>query len=439
MTQQVSMKQSFKLLSVAPLRTQLNKGFNFDQVSGKITGFKVIDTGSLTSQHEIQILADGSFYVLPSVVNDTTSNTISLELLSDCFVLNPTTKRLQGLRVIDTATQTFPYLISFEEDGSFYVQPDPAPLTAQPLLTQAFLNDAFFMDSVTNRITNLRVSDTATGYLKYLISINLDGSFTTPLSQDNSSTSTGDVFTATSLVIDVSRLEQNLLARARSRMLYQFKNSVILDEFVQAITAEVQALYDAAVGVVTGRTIALAVGAQLDIIGALVGQKRLLDNASLKLWFTPDLLPNNLDQAPMWVAGAPLSGDLLMTDDQYRLVILARIFRNEVQGASVPELRRYIFLLTGIKASFAVSGPLEVSLVFPVGTPLNLIRMLMTDYSDTRVENTYLIPFAVCTRLNTSLYYSAVVDEDGDGISFMPDNQAGRPDNGRFAVMAALA
>jgi len=414
----------------------LNAGFNFDPATGRIIAIKVIDTETASIQHQISFNYDGGLEI-DTVMTDIDSSNIGLTLKSSSFILDSFSGRVKALKISDTLTASQEFILEFDAVGAFNVYLDDGTVFSTTILTAALIKKAFNFDYLTERVVNIRTLDFFAGYNKYLISILADGSFSTPQAQDYSSGSSS-IFGSNSLVVNFDRLNQDLLARGRSRLLYQFKNAKILDQLIQTVSDVNQAMYDSAWECLASRTVAEATGFQLDILGQIVGQSRTMQNASLRSWFTPDLQLNAFDLAPVWCLNGPLAGDVLLDDGQYRMAILAKIFRNHVQGGSVPELRRFVFLMSGIKVSFVVTGILEVSLAVPIGTPLNKITALMTVYNNSRVEESYLIPFGTCTIFDTTVYYIVVTDPAGNGISFMPDKATGEPDVGLFSIKVNL-
>lgn len=81
--------------------------------------------------------------------------------------------------------------------------------------------------------------------------------------------------------------------RALSRLLTQYRNSVSHAGIIGAICNQVQALEDAAFALLLTRSIDDASGAQLDIVGDLVGQPREgRDDATFRLWIRARILVN---------------------------------------------------------------------------------------------------------------------------------------------------
>lgn len=235
--------------------------------------------------------------------------------------------------------------------------------------------------------------------------------------------------------VDFSRFKQDLLERARSRVLWQFQNSRVLDQMIQCYMIVAQELYDCFFSCLNDRTLQTATGAQLDMIGELVGQPRISYDTLLLEWFSADAETLNMDSVPIWLESfPPYTNEPIVDDEQYRQTILSKIFRNHVQNASVPELRQYIYLLTGIKCTFIVKGPLEVSIGVPNGTPNPMMRMLLKMFNTAQYEKSYLVPFAACTYVHPEIYYIINVDENGNSVTFMTDSPTNQMDEGLLMV-----
>ena len=223
------------------------------------------------------------------------------------------------------------------------------------------------------------------------------------------------------LDVDFSELRIDLQERNTGHILYQFLNSCVFNQFLYGLTTMEQILYDAAVDVLEFRTLAKAEGVNLDVLGRLVGQPRILLNAEDKQWFgfdNDDESIGGYDQAPNWVQNAPLFGDLPADDPQYRLLILSKIFKNIVKVGSVPEIIRFVQLLTGFNISLVRTGPMDLRLIVPENMPLNTITTITRVFDDKTADRKYLIPMPATGRLTgymKKLDPAFTWDKDGGG------------------------
>lgn len=193
--------------------------------------------------------------------------------------------------------------------------------------------------------------------------------------------------------------KQNLLTRGRGRLLYQFKNSEILDQLLQTFTSEIQTYYDAIVETMEKRLLYNATGETLDVLGRLVGQLRNADTAD---------------------------------DEEYRNFIIAKIFKNQTQAASIPELQYFIKLITDETVSFiSPYGLLDLWLVVDQSIDPNVLQLLTTVTNDPVIGTTYLLPLAATTRI---LGVHIITDDD----FFTPDLEAGKPDVALAGIIIPL-
>lgn len=221
------------------------------------------------------------------------------------------------------------------------------------------------------------------------------------------------------LNISFEKYDQSLLERGRRRLLQQFRSAVVIDQLIQAMSTETQQLYDAITLVLKERTLAEAEGVQLDVIGRLVGQERINIDGALKRWFTPDDLSLTQDNTAPWMEGASLYETTVVNDIEYRTLIFAKIFKNHVQGASIPELRYFIFILTGEDVSFNTAAPLDANLVVRSDIKPNSLSLILTILPDgNKVQNKYLIPLAATTRI-VGVQWIPIVENTGQ--AFTPD------------------
>lgn len=243
------------------------------------------------------------------------------------------------------------------------------------------------------------------------------------------------------LDIDFSQYKVEQLVRSRSRMLWEFGNSPVLDQLVQAISFEIQDLHDANFNTIEQRSLAKAAGVQLDTIGRIVGQERVLFNASIKVWFGTDA--NNAEIANpdsifanAFVEGADLTGDLPADDTQYRALIIAKIFKNHVQGGALPAVLYFIRLLLNIDVSFTKLGNLDLRLLVAAGTPSNIIETILQFVAEERgAESRYLIPLPTGDRITQVGF---VPFNDGAIAAFGTDYESGRPDFAKASIVVII-
>ena len=74
-------------------------------------------------------------------------------------------------------------------------------------------------------------------------------------------------------------------AQAISRLLTQFREAPNLQGYIKALMSEANLIECALIDTLAGRSVDTATGAQLDVIGEIVGQAREVVDASLLTYF----------------------------------------------------------------------------------------------------------------------------------------------------------
>lgn len=215
-------------------------------------------------------------------------------------------------------------------------------------------------------------------------------------------------------------------------MLDVFGDACTLRQFVAVLLQEVQELYDAAVEVQKARTLYDATDSRLDGIGRIVGEDRNTWHYSEDGYFHFDIQGEGFEQLPWWCINAPLETYIPVEDSVYKLNILARIIKNHTLVASVPELIRFIKLLLNIDVSFLKFGPNTVCLVVPESIDKNSLMYLTIKVSDTRVDDSYRMPYPATLNLCDVIYFLP----EGDDINpfFFDRDEPFQWDNGYFGI-----
>ena len=131
--------------------------------------------------------------------------------------------------------------------------------------------------------------------------------------------------------------EVDYLAQARSRYTQQFKNKPIFDAHIKIFILEITEIQDMLQDLIGLRSLETAVGSQLDMIGAIVGQPRVLVDFSLFPFFGfngaseaqtfGSLYDSSLGGT--WKSISDAEGaSFEVDDDTYRFIIKARIVAN---------------------------------------------------------------------------------------------------------------
>lgn len=138
--------------------------------------------------------------------------------------------------------------------------------------------------------------------------------------------------------------EVDYLAQARERITYQFHDKPIIDRYLQLLCSQALQLQLVLKDLIQKRSIDTAEGAQLDIIGEIVGQPRNLAKANLLPFFgfDQDFSAESFgtladpEIGGLWYSlGQPTAGNIILSDENYRLMIKSKIVKN--RSAATPE------------------------------------------------------------------------------------------------------
>lgn len=145
------------------------------------------------------------------------------------------------------------------------------------------------------------------------------------------------------------------LEEARGRVTEQFKNKDVFDRFLQLLISESLTLQSELTKLMQLRSIDTASGAQLDIIGDIVGKPRgLISSEAFKFFgFSGNSQAGNMGSAtdaqvgsPFWSLGTPLTGSRPPTDDEYRLLLKAKIIKNTTTATTEDTIHAFKFLFS---------------------------------------------------------------------------------------------
>lgn len=217
---------------------------------------------------------------------------------------------------------------------------------------------------------------------------------------------------------------------ARSRITQQFFDKPLIDRTLQLLLFAQVELQNMLKDLMQLRSIDTATGEQLNVIGRIVGQDRVLLSSDLYEFFgfqgalkagSFGTLEDDTIGAVWWSLGTPLGGNIELTDDVYRLFIKAKILKNTTSSTS-EEFIQGLNLLFGDSAVLAI----EEDEAEPSGNVLVLFNRELTDfelgllsYSDnTSGYSSGLIPKTVgvnikygrYVRIDTPISWSIVHD-----------------------------
>ena len=187
--------------------------------------------------------------------------------------------------------------------------------------------------------------------------------------------------------------EEDYLTIARSRVTQQFMldadgtGPVVFDKYLQLLLGGKIELQEIFRQLMQERSIDTAVGAQLDIIGEIVGQPRELIDTALLTYFAYLGYPeaesygdlNNPSVGGFYRGiGDPIAGNTLLNDEQYRLFIKAKIIKNST-NVTPPQFIEFMQFVFGIEASVVLAeGNAEFTVL--LGRELSSFEKILLNY-----------------------------------------------------------
>lgn len=206
----------------------------------------------------------------------------------------------------------------------------------------------------------------------------------------------------------VEFISEDYLEEARGNITQQFVDKKTIDLYLQLLLKQQEAIQQVFKDLLQKRSIDEATGAQLDIIGEIVGQPRELISVdlfdffgfqgALKAGSYGDI--NNPTVGSRWYDfGQPVGGNVLLDDNTYRLFIKAKILKNTT--ASTPEdfIAFMNFMFGTTSTLYVAEGDASYTILF--GRQLSDFEQVLLNYvSTSQGYPSRLIPKTVGVRIN---------------------------------------
>lgn len=181
---------------------------------------------------------------------------------------------------------------------------------------------------------------------------------------------------------------------------YAFKDAVVFNKYLELLISEQTQLLDTFKKLMQDRTIDRAEGAQLDIIGNIVGQGRVLIEADLVPYFgfigalAPESFGDFNDPSLggfYWDLTKPLAGNITLSDDQYRIFIKAKIMKN-LTRATPEEVIAFVKFVFDIDKVYIAVDELAHAIIF-VSDDISLFEKVLIKYFAQRgTFRSYFVP-----------------------------------------------
>lgn len=214
---------------------------------------------------------------------------------------------------------------------------------------------------------------------------------------------------------------QQYLDVARSRVTEQFKYSPedqsgagVFDRYIQLLLGGKIELQEVFRQLMQERSIDTAVGAQLDIIGEIVGQPRELIDTALLTYFAYLGYPTaesfgdlNDSSVGGYYRGVddPVAGNTLLNDEQYRLFIKAKIIKNSTNATPNQILEFINFVFGSSQNQLIEEGDAAYTLL--IGKELSdFEKVLLTYVGYSSGYPSRFVPKPIGVRVNYGTYIS---------------------------------
>lgn len=176
-------------------------------------------------------------------------------------------------------------------------------------------------------------------------------------------------------------VEEEFLNVARSRVTEQFKNKTVYDKYLQLLLSGKVELQNIVRDTMQLRSLDTAVGAQLDVIGEIVGRPRGLVTSDIFYYFGFDgtaqgeSFSSTTDPTVggQWYSlDAPVGISRAPSDDEYRLILKAKIIKNRTLARPEDVISAYKFLFGASQVTIEELSPAHVRI--GIGKILNNVE-----------------------------------------------------------------
>lgn len=201
---------------------------------------------------------------------------------------------------------------------------------------------------------------------------------------------------------------KDYIEEARDLITDQFKDKPVFNKFLDLLLSPNMEVQEVFRQLMQERSLDTAIGAQLDLLGELVGQPRTLINADLLTFFgflgeiTADSYGDLNDPSVgsiWWDAEQPTRGNITLSDDLYRLLIKAKIAKN-VTRATPEDLMRFANFVFSTHSSTVIEEG-GASFRIMIGRLLTRQEVgLLRWINETAYYNSKLLPKPIGVNMN---------------------------------------
>ena len=222
--------------------------------------------------------------------------------------------------------------------------------------------------------------------------------------------------------------------QARERITEQFKDKPVIDRYIRLLIGEWQTLQETAKDLQQLRSIDTAIGAQLDIIGEIVGRPRGLVTSELFYYFGFEgatlagsyaSLSDLTTGSPWYSLDAPTGISRQPSDEEYRLILKAKIIKNRTMARPEDVIKAYKFLFSAGQVTIDEYAPAKVRI--GIGKILtNVERGLLFDLggAGTLLPKTVGVNYSY-TEFQTGRVFATEGFPGGTGVGDLNDPASG--------------
>lgn len=202
--------------------------------------------------------------------------------------------------------------------------------------------------------------------------------------------------------------KEDYLEQMRERVTFAFEKSDVFDRYLRLLNIGNEELQEVFRQLLQERTIDTAVGKQLDIIGNIVGQPRVLVNADNMPFFgflghsqAESYGDEDIPSAGgfYWDENQPRAGDVTLSDSQYRLFIKAKIIKN-ITRATPEDTIGFIQFVFGAEVVNIITDEAGEATILVDDTLNNFERSLLQYFLNEGDYNSHFVPKNLGVRFN---------------------------------------
>lgn len=204
--------------------------------------------------------------------------------------------------------------------------------------------------------------------------------------------------------------KKDYLEEARGRVTEAFKDKPVFDAYLQLISNYSAEMQDMLISLGLERWIDTAVGAQLDILGNIVGQDRVIIGGELIEFFGYLGALNAKSYGTLYdptIGGyyrgknQSIGADYVLSDETYRIFIRAKIMKNTTRSTPEDIIKFIKFVFPQIERVFIQSSEYGEADIAIFSSALTLLeRGLITYFLVGKTYTTYFVPKTLGVKYN---------------------------------------